>query len=30
MWFTQVSLRNTVFATMMMLVLVVLGLFSYQ
>ncbi|MEY3502750.1 MAG: hypothetical protein RL763_818, partial [Pseudomonadota bacterium] len=30
MWFTQVSLRNPVFATMMMLALVVLGLFSYQ
>ena len=29
MWFTQVSLRNPVFATMMMLALVVLGLFSY-
>lgn len=30
MWFTQVSLRNPVFATMLMLALVVLGLFSYQ
>ena len=30
MWFTQVSLRNPVFATMMMLALVVLGAFSYQ
>ncbi len=30
MWFTQVSLRNPVFATMMMLALVVLGLFSLQ
>ena len=30
MWFTQVSLRNPVFATMMMLALLVLGLFSYQ
>ncbi|MDB5938317.1 MAG: acriflavin resistance protein, partial [Polaromonas sp.] len=30
MWFTQVSLRNPVFATMMMLAIVVLGLFSYQ
>ena len=30
MWFTQVSLKNPVFATMMMLALVVLGLFSYQ
>ena len=30
MWFTQVSLRNPVFATMMMLALVVLGLFSFQ
>jgi len=30
MWFTQVSLRNPVFATMVMLALVVLGLFSLQ
>ncbi|MFZ4285754.1 efflux RND transporter permease subunit [Variovorax sp. HJSM1_2] len=30
MWFTQVSLRNPVFATMVMLALVVLGAFSYQ
>ncbi len=30
MWFTQVSLKNPVFATMMMLALVVLGVFSYQ
>ncbi len=30
MWFTRVSLRNPVFATMVMLALVVLGLFSYQ
>ena len=30
MWFTQVSLRNPVFATMLMLALVVLGLSSYQ
>ena len=30
MWFTQVSLKNPVFATMMMVALVVLGLFSYQ
>ena len=30
MWFTQVSLKNPVFATMMMLAIVVLGLFSYQ
>ena len=30
MWFTQVSLKNPVFATMMMAALVVLGLFSYQ
>ena len=30
MWFTQVSLRNPVFATMVMLALVVLGLFSFQ
>ncbi len=30
MWFTRVSLNNPVFATMAMLALVVLGLFSYQ
>ncbi|EGI77147.1 efflux RND transporter permease subunit [Hylemonella gracilis] len=30
MWFTRVSLKNPVFATMMMMALVVLGLFSYQ
>ena len=30
MWFTRVSLKNPVFATMMMLALVVLGLFSMQ
>ena len=30
MWFTQVSLRNPVFATMVMLAFVVLGSFSYQ
>jgi HAE1 family hydrophobic/amphiphilic exporter-1 len=30
MWFTKVSLKNPVFATMMMLAFVVLGLFSYQ
>jgi hydrophobic/amphiphilic exporter-1 (mainly G- bacteria), HAE1 family len=30
MWFTQVSLRNPVFATMVMLALMVLGVFSYQ
>ena len=30
MWFTQVSLKNPVFATMAMLALVVLGLFSFQ
>jgi hydrophobic/amphiphilic exporter-1 (mainly G- bacteria), HAE1 family len=30
MWFTQVSLKNPVFATMAMLAIVVLGLFSYQ
>ncbi len=30
MWFTRVSLNNPVFATMMMLALVVLGIFSYQ
>jgi HAE1 family hydrophobic/amphiphilic exporter-1 len=30
MWFTKVSLRNPVFATMLMLAFVVLGLFAYQ
>ena len=30
MWFTQVSLKNPVFAVMVMLAIVVLGLFSYQ
>ncbi|MFZ2814668.1 MAG: efflux RND transporter permease subunit, partial [Rhodoferax sp.] len=30
MWFTRVSLQNPVFATMVMLALVVLGLFSMQ
>ena len=30
MWFTQISLKNPVFATMVMLAIVVLGLFSYQ
>ncbi|MFP5467085.1 MAG: efflux RND transporter permease subunit, partial [Gammaproteobacteria bacterium] len=30
MWFTRVSLRNPVFATMVMLAFVVLGLFSFQ
>ncbi|MBK6999386.1 MAG: efflux RND transporter permease subunit [Rhodoferax sp.] len=30
MWFTQVSLKNPVFATMVMVALVVLGLFSLQ
>lgn len=30
MWFTRVSLRNPVFATMVMAAIVVLGLFSYQ
>lgn len=30
MWFTRVSIHNPVFATMMMLALVVLGLFSYN
>nr|MCU0926260.1 efflux RND transporter permease subunit [Hydrogenophaga sp.] len=30
MWFTQVSLRNPVFATMLMIGLMVLGLFSFQ
>jgi HAE1 family hydrophobic/amphiphilic exporter-1 len=30
MWFTRVSLANPVFATMLMLALMVLGVFSYQ
>ncbi|WP_338848574.1 efflux RND transporter permease subunit [Massilia sp. W12] len=30
MWFTRISIGNPVFATMMMMALVVLGLFSYQ
>ena len=30
MWFTRVSLKNPVLATMVMLAFVVLGLFSYQ
>jgi HAE1 family hydrophobic/amphiphilic exporter-1 len=30
MWFTRVSLKNPVFATMVMLAIVVLGLFSYK
>ena len=30
MWFTRISLRNPVFATMVMLALLVLGLFSFQ
>ncbi|HVK54705.1 MAG TPA: efflux RND transporter permease subunit [Burkholderiales bacterium] len=30
MWFTRVSIKNPVFATMMMAALLVLGLFSYQ
>ncbi len=30
MWFTRVSLHNPVFATMLMLALVVLGLFAFQ
>lgn len=30
MWFTRVSIRNPVFATMMMAALLVLGLFSYH
>ncbi len=30
MWFTQISLRNPVFATMVMLALMVLGAFSLQ
>jgi HAE1 family hydrophobic/amphiphilic exporter-1 len=29
MWFTRVSLQNPVFATMVMLALVVLGIFSF-
>ena len=30
MWFTRISLKNPVFATMLMLALVVLGLFAFQ
>ncbi|MFN7122488.1 MAG: efflux RND transporter permease subunit, partial [Hydrogenophaga sp.] len=30
MWFTQVSLRNPVFATMVMVAFVVMGIFSFQ
>ena len=30
MWFTKVSLKNPVFATMIMLVFVVMGLFAFQ
>ncbi|HQP67728.1 MAG TPA: efflux RND transporter permease subunit, partial [Quisquiliibacterium sp.] len=30
MWFTRVSINHPVFATMMMVAFVVLGLFSYQ
>jgi len=30
MWFTRVSLKNPVFATMLMAALVVMGLFAYQ
>ena len=30
MWFTKVSIQNPVFATMIMLVFVVMGLFSFQ
>jgi HAE1 family hydrophobic/amphiphilic exporter-1 len=30
MWFTRVSINNPVFATMMMMALIVLGLFSYN
>ncbi|TSA13309.1 MAG: efflux RND transporter permease subunit [Comamonadaceae bacterium] len=30
MWFTRISLKNPVFATMVMLAIVVLGMFSYQ
>ncbi|MGL5987781.1 MAG: efflux RND transporter permease subunit, partial [Burkholderiales bacterium] len=30
MWFTRVSIQNPVFATMMMVALMVLGLFSYK
>jgi HAE1 family hydrophobic/amphiphilic exporter-1 len=30
MWFTRVSIQHPVFATMVMLAFVVVGLFSYQ
>ena len=30
MWFTRISIKNPVFATMMMAALLVLGLFSYR
>ena len=30
MWFTQVSLKNPVFATMVMLAFVVMGFFAFQ
>ncbi|MEZ5664543.1 MAG: efflux RND transporter permease subunit, partial [Burkholderiaceae bacterium] len=30
MWFTRISLRNPVFATMVMIAFVVLGLFAFQ
>ncbi len=30
MWFTRISIRNPVFATMMMAACLVLGVFSYQ
>ncbi len=30
MWFTRISLKNPVLATMLMLAFVVLGVFSYQ
>ena len=30
MWFTRVSLKNPVFATMLMMVFVVMGLFAFQ
>ena len=30
MWFTRISIGNPVLATMMMMALLVIGLFSYQ
>ena len=30
MWITKVSIKNPVFATMVMVALIVLGLFSYK